>query len=289
MLVSCKECGREISDTAKQCPHCGAKVQKAKKEKEEIQRANLFQRAAECVTRSKKSKRIYLGSIIASCAMALCFLILTILSFAVSYTFLYSKPCRDGYALIDELVVKTHNEYEVTIGGDKYKISRASMGDRIEIIVNSQALSSGQVQYHFAKDGKVTAYALYRGYECDYEVRGTNTVFVKAYKDYKPTTLTNADRRLADTSISLAELVFDYVLASNDKDYDFHDILEDYSKYHDSLKATQISGIVLMVFFSVISVCGIVFYVTFIRKGGQTIMPQNEANTDNEDDLKVIQ
>jgi len=24
-MVKCKECGKEISDTAKACPHCGAK------------------------------------------------------------------------------------------------------------------------------------------------------------------------------------------------------------------------------------------------------------------------
>ncbi len=30
MLIHCKECGNEISDTAKHCPHCGAKVKKEK-------------------------------------------------------------------------------------------------------------------------------------------------------------------------------------------------------------------------------------------------------------------
>lgn len=33
MLINCKECGKEISDTVKTCPHCGAKLKKQKKAK----------------------------------------------------------------------------------------------------------------------------------------------------------------------------------------------------------------------------------------------------------------
>lgn len=35
-LIKCKECGREISDTAKICVHCGAKTEKAKAKSKKI-------------------------------------------------------------------------------------------------------------------------------------------------------------------------------------------------------------------------------------------------------------
>ncbi len=281
MIINCKECGREISDTAKQCPHCGAKVKKEKVKKKEDQQDNIFNRIADIVSGSVKAIRIYLGVLIASCAIALCFFILTILSYATPYAFLHSEPCKDGYALVNELVINDQNQF--IIRNNRYTISRGKFGNSIMISVSSNILgASGQVQYQFENNGSITAYAFYNGYECVYNVKRTEAVFVEAFYKYKPTTLSTADRELADSSIELAEAVFDYVLTSNNKDYEFYDILNDYADYKTSVSGIRISSIVLMSVFAVVSVCGIVFYVKFIRKKGKTSIPQSdEINVNN--------
>lgn len=86
MLINCKECGKEISDTAKQCPNCGAKVKKEKQRKEKklpiVFRLNMV--------KTDKKAKISLISTIASCALAVCFLITIMIhlwqsEFQVSY------------------------------------------------------------------------------------------------------------------------------------------------------------------------------------------------------------
>ena len=44
-LISCPECGREISDKAPACPHCGAPTKVADKNEEERKKARTKQRA----------------------------------------------------------------------------------------------------------------------------------------------------------------------------------------------------------------------------------------------------
>lgn len=278
MLVNCKECGREISDTAKMCPFCGAKVKKAKTKVDRGNNqgsilSNWFKRVKD----SKNGKVIYLGSLISSCVVAVCFLIITILSFAVPYAFLHSKLCADGYALIDKLAIKNQNRYDINIRGDRYIISRGNIGDRIVITISSNVLgNSGQVQYHFAKDGNIKANAFLNGYECVYEFENTYFVFTEAYYNYKPTSLSSAEMRLADSSIDLAEAVFNYVLALNNKDYDFYDILYDYAEFHSSLNATKVSSIVLMSIFSIASISGLVLYILFIRKKNENTLSEED-------------
>lgn len=36
MIIKCHECGKEVSDGAKKCPHCGCKVKSKKKSKKKI-------------------------------------------------------------------------------------------------------------------------------------------------------------------------------------------------------------------------------------------------------------
>lgn len=284
MLINCKECGREISDTAKVCPHCGAKIKKEKVIKEKPQWNNPFKRLVETAMSSVKGKWIYLGTLIASCAIAVCFLILTILSFAAPYSFLYSEPCKDGYDLIDELTIEYKTQYQINIQGDKYTVTRLKFTDSLGVSVSSNMLgSSGQVQYRFAKDGQVFVFVFYNGYEIDYVIENTYPVFVEAYKSYQPTSLSSADRKLADTSIELAETVFDIVLLTNGKSYDFYDILKDYEEFHHSLTAIKISSLVLLSIFSIVAISGTVLYIVFIRKRKEVPLTA-EDNTDNKVD-----
>ena len=41
-LIQCNECGKEISDQAKVCPHCGAKTIKAKESKQNISKTLII-------------------------------------------------------------------------------------------------------------------------------------------------------------------------------------------------------------------------------------------------------
>ena len=281
MIINCKECGREISDTAKVCPHCGAKVKKEKAKLDSVNKlGSILSNLSNKVKDSKNGKIIYLGSLISSCAVALCFFILTIISFAAPYAFLHSEPCTDGYALIDELAIKNQNRYDVNIRGDNYSILRYKLGNKIVISVGYGS-SGAAVQYHFAKDGSINAYAFFNGYECDYEFKDTYFSFVEAFYNYKLTSLSGTNRKLADTAIELSEAVFDYVLAINGKSYDFYDILKDYNSYRNSIQGIRISSTFLMSVFTIVSVCGVAFYVQFIRKKEQAVGLQEDEITDN--------
>lgn len=66
MLVSCNECGREISDTAESCPHCGAKVIKEKAEDRVNNQDIPFSNQVNGVKGSKNKKIICLGSLLVS-------------------------------------------------------------------------------------------------------------------------------------------------------------------------------------------------------------------------------
>ena len=279
MLINCKECGREVSDTAKACPHCGAKVKKEKVDKEKTQRNNPLKGLVECATSTTKGKWIYLGTVFGCCAIALCFLILTILSFAAPYAFLHSEPCNDGYALIDKMALKSQNQYQITISGDKYTITRFKIDNRIVVSVGNISGPSDSVQYHFANDGSLHAWVFIGAYQFDYEYEDTIPVFVAAYKNYKFTSLSTTERKLGDAAIKLSEAVFDVVLITNGKSYDFNDILSDYGDYRDSLIGIKVSSTVLAVLFMALSVCGIVFYDIYTKKVTQTDEPlKEEAN-----------
>ena len=281
MLINCNECGKEVSDTAKACPHCGAKVKKEKVVRKKPQGINPCKKSVETATSGTKRKWIYLGTAIGCYAIALCFLILTVLSFAAPYTFLYSEPCIDGYDLIDKLTIKHQTRYQIDIQGDKYTVTRLKFTDSIAVSVSSYVLgASGEIQYRFAKDGNVSVIVFYNGYEIDYVIEDTYPVFVKAYKGYRPTVLSDADRKMSDTAVELSETVLDIVLLKNNKNYDFYDILKDYDDFHKSLTAIKISGIVLLSVFSIVAVSGTVLYVVFSRKKYEATLPK-EDDSDN--------
>lgn len=308
MLIKCYECGKEVSDTAKHCPHCGAKVKKVKVVKENDRQPSQPKRTvegatdsnvegattitaerttgnkAERVTGVKMVKRIFLSTLIPSCAIALCFLILTVFSFVTPYSFLRGKTCKDGYAFIDELIKESDSgrEYSINIQGDWYYIMRSDYGNGKLITVMSNSLS-GQVQYEFEKDGNIRAYTFYQRYEFDYEIKGTNPVFVQAFYNYEPITLTSEDRELADASIELAEAVIDYVLDYNGKDYTFNDILKEYDDYKDSLTGIKVSSIVLTSLFTVVAVADTVICVLLMKKMRKNETPvSDDANVDGQ-------
>lgn len=283
MLINCKECGREVSDTAKACPHCGAKVKKEKVVRENPQWNNPFKKLVETTTSSAKGKWIYLGTVAGCCAIAFCFLILTILSFAAPSAFLHSKKCRDGYALINHLAPR-YNSYEMTIQGKQFEISNLPLSGYVANVCVKSSLSGGSytVRYRFKSNGEaeaVVTFSVGYRYEVDYEYDGTYPVLIRAYKDSKITTLTSTEMQLAYSILNLTDTVLDYVLSENNKHYNFNDIISDYADYRNSLMGIWVSSTVLAVLFTAISVCGIVIYVIYAKKGVQTVEPLNtESN-----------
>ncbi len=245
MLINCKECGREISDTVKHCPHCGAKVRKALKEK--ISQTNALKRFAECITNNLMLKLICVASLIGSCAIAILFLILTIISFASPYTFLNSEPCKDANNLIWDLTYRNNtSNYKIKLKDSTFYLSP---GNGVTITTYTFG-GEGQAQYHFKKDGTVKLYLFFNQVECDYDVTKTEVKFIKASYNYSPYQLTATDKKLANTAIELSKAVIDYALRINGKSYSFYEILSDYEDFHSSINGIKISSIVLMSVFA---------------------------------------
>ena len=288
MLITCKECGKEVSDSAKRCPNCGAKVKKVKVEKEKKEKGNLLAKIAEKVAGSKKTKWAYFISMIASCAIAGCFLLMTLLSFAAPLAFLHSEPCRDGYDLIEELA-PDYDGYEITIHGSSsnytYKIMGLPFSGYVTDVCVTSSISGSSFAVHrrFKPNGSVEAIVTFTigyFYECEYVYDGSYAELVQAYKGYSSTTLTNTEREYAYSLITLTDTVLNYVLSYHSRDYDFDDILEDYADYHNSLLGIRISSAVIMVVFTTISIFAIVFYAKIRKKRGQTAESLQEETSD---------
>lgn len=264
MLINCKECGREISDTAKQCPHCGAKVKK-EKQKTQSKFTSSISRFVELVKSRKKGKLIYLSTLISCCAIAVCFFIIMMTAYCAPKAFLHSKAYKSFYSA-DTCGAYTYEDY-------RFNIFRSAMGDSESVIANVNTSSNDfQVNYQFDSDGIVKVIFMGNGIgghiECEYEVKDLKLQYIAAYKNYRPTTLSTLELNLAQTSIELVHVVYDIVLTS--KGYNFNDVLTEYGQYRDSLNGIRISSIVLMSVFTVISVLGTVFYIiTFVKKKGK--------------------
>lgn len=252
MLINCKECGQEISDTAKQCPYCGAKI---KRVKNKIEVKGLTFRLKEKITNNKHGKVIYLCSLTLCCAIAVAFLFLTLISFCVPKTFLHSE----SYNTLLELTSPEHSE-------SHNKCSSFRIED-IEFIIQSGNSSDDyltvfidgrMVEYSFYPDGMIEArfYAQDSSddfFVCFYDIKGTSVVY-----NYSTRYLLPVERAFSDSCVKLAPTAIDYFLNQHEATYSFSTVLEDYADFRESLKAIRISSIVIMSVFSVLSIYGIV-------------------------------
>lgn len=206
-----------------------------------------------------------------------------IVSFSTPIAFLHSKPCKESYDLVEELAFKHHNNYVIDIEEYEFTVSRSKVDNAIMVSVSSKIFGpSGQVQYRFAKDGKVTVIAFLYEYEYVYVVENAYPIFYVAYYNNKPTSISSTDKKLAEASIQLAERVFDYALSVNKQHYDFYDILKDYDKYKNSINPIRISSITLTSIFTVATICGGVCYVILSRKKQKADIPQEDKIIDNQ-------
>ena len=259
MIINCRECGREISDTAKQCPYCGAKVKREKHKKDN----GLTFRIKEKLTNNKHGKVIYLCSLTLCCSIAIVFLFLTLISFFVPKIFFHSE----SYSTLLELTSPEHSESHnkcssFQIEEIEFVIqSGSSNNEYLDVFIDGRF-----VEYEFYPDGKIEArfYAQNSSddyFACFYDVKGTSMVF-----DYATRYLLPVEIELSDSCIELAPMAIDYFLMSHEETFDFNTVLSDYADYHDTLKAIKISSIILMSIFSVISICGIALSVKIFGK-----------------------
>lgn len=281
MLINCKECGKEVSDTAKACPHCGAKVKKEKVNKDNInreptQRYNPFEKIVETAMSSTKGKWIYLGTVIASCAIAVCFLIMTCLSFFAPRVFLEDGYFSDAYEmLLDNM--GAGSSFKFTAASNSYIIRSncsTGAGDDVTICIESISYADLNVRYTFRADGTVKASVIGSGIYGYYTIEGYDRIL----DSYSSSISAQTTFKYLNASLDLAEALFDYLLAFNYKSYKINSIFTEYEKYHDKILGLRISSSIIAAIFLAVSIYGVVLYTQQLKKKQVVESLQDDAS-----------
>ena len=229
-LIHCPECGKEISDTAKRCIHCGASIKKTK-------RPFLLWLNDDILSNSKGEKRYVILRYICL-GLALCLIILLILTFAVPKTF---QPGKHEY----NRAMKCLETYELLF--EDFSISRDShqadgtgrIADQIDIILENDT----HIRYTFFCDGDLKI-----GY------LGDDSGDFLRYKDtLKP--ITDGDEQIVFDVQDYLEIT-DSIIAVflEQESISFSNILDDFYRFGNIIKTIRIVSIVV----------GILFFVAFI-------------------------
>lgn len=280
MLINCKECGREISDTAKHCPHCGAKL-KREKQKKEKKLPFVF-----CLNKVKTDKKakISLISAIASCAIVVCFLIMTIIAYVSPWSFLPNRV-RESCSLANNMewqykVKDTTYRFRVgksfaAVDNADIRVTVYNMDSEQDILGNYQSL--GMVSYYFHKNGniKIGFHGFIAGRNLDFIYNVNKNEMIPtdetAFESFGAHNISYDEASLleieyAEAMIDLVKSALNLRLFEITRQYSFDDILSDYFNYRDSLHAIRISSVVLMSIFTAVSACGIVLCIKCLAK-----------------------
>ena len=272
MLINCKECGKEVSDTAKKCPHCGAKVKKEKSKNNVNQKVKLG----------------YIISVITSCVIAVCFFVTMILAaetpnvffHSKAYDYLSNKHSKQTYAgytfdtdfTRSEIGVHIHTDVKDSSNGVVFSVNHSFTCS----VHNDEIFVSYDVS---DKGNKIWYNIWYLRNNSGWYLSGTNSS--QGYGGYKEYTVTDDDIRTAKAGIDLVETTFDVTLLPYSLDFD--DVVKDFQKFAVSVKAIWTSSIALMSIFTVLAIAETVGYVLFrkIKNKKTTLNIQSEDESSN--------
>lgn len=209
---------------------------------------------------------VYLCSLALCCTIAVVFLFLTLISFCMPKIFLHSKSYDTILNLTSFEHTKSHDCSSFQIEEIEFIIqSGSSTNEYLDVSIDNSLFL---IEYSFHPDGEIKVKLYFQSqsnkdnyFACFYDVRGTSIVF-----DYATRFLLPVERELSDSCIELSSMAIDYFLLSHGETFNFNTVLSDYADYHETLKAINISSIILMSIFSVISVCGITLSVKIFGK-----------------------
>ena len=228
-LIHCPECGKEISDTAKRCIHCGASIKKAKQ-------PFLLWLNNNILSNSKRKKRYAILHYICL-GLALCFIVLLILTFATPKIF---QPGKHEYSR----AMKCLETYDLLF--EDFSIWRDSPQTdgtgRTADVINIILKNDTHIEYTFFCDGDLKiAY------------RGDGECFLR-YKDALKPITDGAEQIVFEVQdcLEISDSIITVFLEQ--ESLSFSNILDDFYRFGSTIKTIRIVSIVV----------GILFFFAFI-------------------------
>lgn len=271
-IMQCSECGKEVSDTAKRCVHCGAKIKKSKEYKFKTINKNKI---------GKKAKIIIL------LLSSFCLVIISIfapLFFVASSTRVHTF----SFAKADESFVKLYRHLE------QQKLPKSIMkveNNDIVFLESAYKHAGSTLSFSFSNGSylsrrNATFFIREESIEIDsgnYRFELVNDKLITVYVFEKDLTKEELETKLIDAQVFVAICLVamdDYLVTNNIHNGSFKQVLKDFHHYALKVDKIRIASLVVFISFTVIFILLITLTGLLYRNNKKNRYNNKEINND---------